>query len=149
MDELDGANDASRRPGLDSIESSVGRKRKRFAGSNIELGRNDIWCIKFRKARLRAGLTQRELSGLLNVSHAAVCLWENGMNFPNRKKFDTIETILGVTLFDRVGRAYQPSRAADYITLIKIFQKLSKAHQDKVLGLALELSDQTGDINFR
>ncbi len=118
------------------------RKPKRFAWLNIEIEHYDPWYIKFRKARLKAGITQRDFSKIIGVSHTAVCLWENGVNFPSSKKFDAIENVLNASIFDRKLDVHMPAREPDHIKLVRIFMQLPIDDRAIVLALALSLLDR-------
>ncbi|MGC9270371.1 helix-turn-helix domain-containing protein [Acidiphilium sp.] len=125
----------------------IKRKRTRFADANLEFSVDDPWHVTFQKARLRMGVSQAELGGLIGVTPAAICLWEKGTIFPSPKKFDIIETILNVPLFLRDGRKHKPARIPDYVALIRVFLTLPANERAHVLKLALELSgagDQQG-----
>ena len=118
------------------------RKPKRFSGLNLENNHSDPWYIKLRKARLKAGITQREVSQIIGVSHTAVCLWEKGANFPSSTKFDAIEKILDTSIFDRKHDVHMPAREPDHIKLVRVFMQLPIDDRAIVLALALALLDR-------
>lgn len=49
----------------------------------------------FEYCRLRAGLTQVEAAGELNVSQSTISTWENGTNFPTGSKIPAIARLYG------------------------------------------------------
>lgn len=51
-----------------------------------------------RKARLAAGLTQRELGGLLGVDGFTVSRWERGTSTPRKNLRPKIEEVTGVKI---------------------------------------------------
>lgn len=138
----DQPNDPGQTSRIGGTRPRIRRKRKRFAGSDIKLDEDDPWCLKLRKARLRAGLTQSELADYLKVSRTTICLWEKGMTFPIKKKFDAIETILNETLFVRNDSTYEPSRPSEHLVLLRVFHSLPNSDRAKVLGFATNLASQ-------
>lgn len=51
-----------------------------------------------REARLRAGLSVREVMGALGVSDAAVYQWETGETTPSAKRLPKIAKLYGCTV---------------------------------------------------
>ena len=51
-----------------------------------------------KKARLLAGLTQRELADAVGVTAITVSKWENNVMFPNVKRLKTVADALGTTV---------------------------------------------------
>ena len=49
--------------------------------------------MNLKELRERAGFSQNETSKLLNVSQAAVCLWEKGKTMPEAKKLEYMATL--------------------------------------------------------
>lgn len=52
----------------------------------------------FRTARIKSGLSVREVMEALNVSDAAVYCWETGNYTPNTKRLPEIANLYGVTI---------------------------------------------------
>ena len=50
---------------------------------------------RLRRARLAAGLNQKELAGKLKISQPAVSTWEIGTSKPDKSMMHKIETVLG------------------------------------------------------
>jgi transcriptional regulator with XRE-family HTH domain len=127
---------------MQSVVKQKNRKPKRFAGLNLENNHSDPWYIRLQKARLKAGITQREFSQIIGVSHTAVCLWEKGVNFPSSKKLDNIEKILNTSIFDRKHDVHMPAREPDHIKLIRVFMQLPIDDRAIVLAIAFSLIDR-------
>ena len=49
-----------------------------------------------KQIRIEADLTQKELAGILNVSHMLIVMMENGSRQPSRKFMETLATALNV-----------------------------------------------------
>lgn len=56
--------------------------------------------MSFKKARIQAGLSVREVMKHLGVSDAAVYQWETGVSFPSSKRLLEIAKLYGVTVDD-------------------------------------------------
>ena len=52
----------------------------------------------FKKARINAGISVRQVMKVLNVSDAAVYQWETGINLPSAKRLPEIAKLYGVTV---------------------------------------------------
>ena len=52
----------------------------------------------FKKARINAGLSVRQVMKVLNVSDAAVYQWETGINLPSAKRLPEIAKLYGITV---------------------------------------------------
>lgn len=116
------------------------RKPRRYAGTNIESTQDDPWFIRFKKARLRARLTQQELGELLGVSKTAIFYWEKGISFPSKGKMHIIQTILNENMFDYSGKIFKPSHAPDHVRLMVVFMTLSDENQKQILEFACQLA---------
>ncbi len=51
-----------------------------------------------KKLREKSGLSQIELSKLLNVGQSAVSMWENGTNVPKTEMLPKLAKIFGCTI---------------------------------------------------
>ena len=61
--------------------------------------------ISLAAARVNANLTQKEFADLCEVSESTVIAWETGRRYPNLKKLNVIEQVLGISLnFIRFGK---------------------------------------------
>ena len=60
--------------------------------------------MRLRDARTRAGLTQTQLAGILNVTQAAVSYWEAGIARPRPDTRRQIEGVLGDVEYVRPDR---------------------------------------------
>ena len=56
--------------------------------------------MNFRKARLAAGLTVRDVVRALGVSDAAVYMWETGKMTPTAKRLVAVAQLYGCTVDD-------------------------------------------------
>lgn len=54
--------------------------------------------MNIRECRKRIGLSQNELSKILNVDQTAVSMWETGKSMPQASKLPQIAKILGCTV---------------------------------------------------
>ena len=54
--------------------------------------------MSFRKARLAAGLTVRDVMNALGVSDAAVYMWETGKMAPTAKRLVAVARLYGCTV---------------------------------------------------
>ena len=54
-------------------------------------------------ARLRAGLSQKDVADMLGVSAGAVSQWEKGTTSPTAKRLKPLSKILGTTVEELVG----------------------------------------------
>jgi len=52
---------------------------------------------RIRHARTQAGLSLRQLAGLIECSHVAICDWENGHRRPSDDTLKSIASYCGVT----------------------------------------------------
>ena len=53
--------------------------------------------ITLAAARVNAGLTQKEVADMLDVSNKTVCNWENGKSYPSPKQIDMLCEIYGIS----------------------------------------------------
>ena len=53
--------------------------------------------ITLAAARVNAGLTQKEVADMLDVSNKTVCNWENGKGYPSPKQIDMLCEIYGIS----------------------------------------------------
>lgn len=56
---------------------------------------NRALADRIRRARLAAGLTQKELAMKVGVRHQAVSLWERGARVPQPRRYRQLATALG------------------------------------------------------
>ena len=54
--------------------------------------------ISLAAARVNAGLTQKELGVLCDVSESTIVNWESGRSFPSVKKLSDLEKALGMSI---------------------------------------------------
>ena len=59
--------------------------------------------IKIRELRQKQGITQEELSKLLDVGQSTVAMWENGTNMPRSDKLPELAKVLGCEISDLFG----------------------------------------------
>ena len=57
-----------------------------------------------KQARKEAKLSQTELAKRINVTHAAISYWENGINTPNVKDCWLLANELGISIDELVGK---------------------------------------------
>ena len=57
----------------------------------------------FKKARLIADMTQRELADRLNVSAVTIHNWESGRNLPKAKRLNSIACVLNTSVANLLG----------------------------------------------
>lgn len=55
-------------------------------------------------ARKNSGLSQAELAEKIDVTHASLSFWENGVNIPNVRDLWRMADELGMTIDELVGR---------------------------------------------
>lgn len=63
--------------------------------------------MNIRKYRKNIGLSQIELSKLLNIDQTAISMWETGKSMPKADKLPLLASVLGCTvdeLFDENGK---------------------------------------------
>lgn len=53
--------------------------------------------ISLKAARVNAGLSQKEVATILNVSNKTINSWENGKTFPDAEKIDALCKLYGVS----------------------------------------------------
>ena len=53
-----------------------------------------------RNLRERAGLSQFELSKLLDVTQSTVSMWETGVTFPRRKMLVKLSTVFNCSMYE-------------------------------------------------
>ena len=68
--------------------------------------------MRLRDARTRAGLTQTQLAGILNVTQAAVSYWEAGIARPRPDTRRQLEVVLGDVEYTRADRDNRDVREA-------------------------------------
>ena len=54
--------------------------------------------LKIRRARQKKGITQTELSEMVNATKQSICNWEHGRGIPNYEKLKKLSQILGVPI---------------------------------------------------
>lgn len=54
--------------------------------------------ITMESARVNAGLTQKQLASMCNVSESTVISWEKGRSLPGIKKLPLLENAYGIPL---------------------------------------------------
>lgn len=54
--------------------------------------------------RIAQNYTQKQLAQKIDVTHAAISYWENGVNIPNVKDCWLLADALGITIDELVGR---------------------------------------------
>lgn len=57
-----------------------------------------------KSARKNSGLSQEELAKKIDVTHASVSFWENGVNIPNVRDIWKMADELGMSIDELVGR---------------------------------------------
>ncbi len=57
-----------------------------------------------KSARKNSGLSQEELAKKIDVTHASVSFWENGVNIPNVRDVWKMADELGMSIDELVGR---------------------------------------------
>jgi transcriptional regulator with XRE-family HTH domain len=62
--------------------------------------------------RLHAGLSQRKLAALVDVSPASVCMWEKGQNIPSTRSLTRLVGVLGLTMLKFYGTPPKTKKAA-------------------------------------
>lgn len=56
--------------------------------------------ISMKAARVNAGLTQKEVAGLLKISNTTLIKWENGVTYPRIDQFQRLAALYGVAVDD-------------------------------------------------
>ena len=87
-------------------------------------------CLK--ALRKEKKMSQEKLGSLLNISKVAVSNWENGKSFPTLDNLNELAKVLAVD--------------TDYFTehgeIIRIYSRLNKSNQHKVVNYSSELLEQ-------
>lgn len=93
---------------------------------------------RIRAARMRAGLTQREVAKYMGVDKSAVPYWELHGGITNDKLIG-VARLLGVRPSELLGEYSEDDAVAisdpGEITVITLFKKLSPKDQDMILNL--------------
>lgn len=116
-----------------------GRRIRRYGGASLVVLPTDPWFIKLKKARLRAGMSQRQLAGILEISSVAVSHWERGLSFPRESKYEVLETLFAQKIFDASPLVFSPSRLPENIELLKIYNSLNKKGKEDLIRFAHEI----------
>ena len=58
---------------------------------------------KFKKARMAAGITQKDAAERIGVSAITILQWEKGKNVPNKTNLPKIAEAYGCTVEDLIG----------------------------------------------
>lgn len=99
---------------------------------------------RIRRARLLAGLTQRELARRLHVSHGAVSQWESHIKSPSRDNLRKIADVTGADvaqLLQDGNHLPEAVRVSDKreLRVLQSWRRLTRRQQDNLLEL-LEMS---------
>lgn len=99
-------------------------------------------------ARIKKGLTQRQLGELIGKSNNALTNWEKGTNSPDVDMIELLCSILDITVDEMFpnSKKQQPINELPPTeqTLIESWEKLSPSDQMKIIGM-IELKLHNGN----
>ena len=78
-----------------------------------------------KKKRIEMGITQLELSNLLNVSHQAVSRWEKGDNLPDVVKLSELCKLFGVSIDEMINQNNEDKRIKNKSNNLKFFRLIN------------------------
>ena len=94
--------------------------------------------IIIRDARLKKGISQKELANLIGKSKNVISNWENGRNKPDADQIEMLCSILNIPVCD-IFRQKEESPSMELSEeeqkLITSYRKLSHDNQMKVMGM--------------
>lgn len=111
------------------------KKPKKFSGQTLETSVSDPWEVRFRKARLKCGLSQADLARILHVTPAAVSIWEAGINFPAKKRFNEINIILQSNIFVKAHEVFEPAPMPEHVIFLKKFLAAPECVRNKIIKI--------------
>ena len=95
--------------------------------------------IPFKALRGRKNITQAELAAVLEVSPAAVGLWEQGRRQPDSDMLVKIANFFGVSTDYLLGNNATPPLPAGESRLLELFRALPDASKQALLVVAQQL----------
>lgn len=111
------------------------KKPKKFSGDRLKISSKDSWKDRFRKARLQIGLSQADVANLLGVTRATVSFWEAGINFPSKKRYSEINTLLQQNIFAGNTKIHEPTLTPEYVIFIRKFQAAPTDIKERVMNI--------------
>jgi len=98
-------------------------------------------------ARVKKGLTTKELAALVGVSTSAVSQWESGGKQPRADKLDKMSAILGVSTDYLLGKKEDPVQSEDKVEslIFDIVRKMSPQAKNRLLSNLLFHDDLTAN----
>lgn len=117
----------------------LSRKRRKFAGLTLEILPTDPWFLKIKKARLKAQMSQRDFAQVMGVSPVAISYWERNLSFPEKNKYQKIENVLGIKIFDGSPEKFSPAIMPENIELLLIYNRLDPSLKRDLIAFARAL----------
>lgn len=117
-------------------------KRNRLPNGDGNCGNNHRMEIgdRIRRARVAAGMSQRELAAAVGVTHGLVGAWESHRKAPGRENLRRIAEVTAINpaaLLSDIpdGEAGIPVKNSRELELLRKWRRLSRRQQDNILEL--------------
>lgn len=90
---------------------------------------------RLKEIRERKGISQADLSQILNVTPSAVGMWEQGRREPSYEKLKRISDVFNVSTDYLLGRENITTPSQDEMNLLEDFRNLTQDGRNIILGV--------------
>lgn len=90
---------------------------------------------RLKEIRERKGISQADLSQILNVTPSAVGMWEQGRREPSYEKLKRISDVFNVSTDYLLGRENITTSSQDEMNLLEDFRNLTQDGRNIIMGV--------------